>query len=87
MGHLAPFQVLNRLDVGVPVGDQLQPVTPEGSVLVAHHGDRVKAGQVNAEHRGTGGEAGNVQAARTHGLDLGGIGFRPVPLHLLAGLF
>ena len=53
---------------------------------LAQAGEGDVAGKVDAEHGRSRRDAGDVQTAGAHGLDLGGIGFGPIPFHFLAGL-
>ena len=80
------FEILNRFDVGILVGDQPELVASECAVFVAHHGHGMESTQIDAVNGGTGRKARHVETPGTHGLDLSCIGLGAIPFDTLAGL-
>ena len=71
-GQLLAFDVFDGLDTRAGIGDDLHLI-PEIAVLRRHDSERSETRAVHGQRIGPGVKTRDVQAARTHRFDLGGI--------------
>ena len=83
-GELLALDVGRRLDRAVGRHDDFHFVA-EGAVLAGHDGERHEARAVHRDRIGAGVEAGDVQTARAHRFDLGGVRLHREEHDLFAG--
>jgi hypothetical protein len=81
-----PLMSSTVVDARTGMGDDLHLVA-EAAVLGGHHGEGPEAGAGDGQRVRPGVEAGDVQAAGAHRLDLGGVRLRPGRTDRLAGDF